>query len=440
MPAGHFRHRLRAVLGLAQLEPLAAEGLADEPAHRGIVLDDEHLSATLRQQVADRGQQALDLEGLGEEIGSPQRCRATETVLARADDDGNVSRRGRALQPLEHVPAAELAAETNVETDERRRIRGGACEGELTGGGGFDLVAFRGEELLEHGGCRGVLFDDEDPAAAHAVAVAVPGDRQLEPKGRALTLDALEADAAAVRFDDLAADCEPEACAADLARVRRVDAKELVEHVALLLGRDTEPGIPDGDAGEAAVRLGRELYAPALGRVLDRVREEVADDLGDPVAFSEDDQRLPREDRNELVHGALGRVQLYLAGEDFRQVERLERQREVPLLDALQVEEVVDQRGQTATLAVDDLEVPLPRLLVDVVTKEQLRESQHPRQRRTQLVRHRRDELGLEPLRLAFGGRFVDDEDAAEPLAVNVEHRCREAHERAARLGHRVLV
>src|SRR5438128_6851490 len=52
---------------------------------------------------------------------------------------------------------------------------------------------------------------------------------QLEPEGRAGSGGAVEADPAAVGFDDLPAEREPETGAADGAGVGRVDAEELRE-------------------------------------------------------------------------------------------------------------------------------------------------------------------------------------------------------------------
>ena len=70
------------------------------------------------------------------------------------------------------------------------------------------------------------------------------------------------------------------------------------------------------------------------------------------------------------------------------------------LLDALQVEQVVEERGQPARLGPDDLEIA-PRLLRREVPLEHQRgEAEHAGERRPQLVRHVADELALHPLAL----------------------------------------
>ena len=53
--------------------------------------------------------------------------------------------------------------------------------------------------------------------------------------------------------------------------------------------------------------------------------------------------------------------------EQRTELERLEREREAPGLDPLQVEEVVDERRQTLGLAVNRLDVALPRVLVEIL-------------------------------------------------------------------------
>ena len=65
-------------------------------------------------------------------------------------------------------------------------------------------------------------------------ADTLPAGRELEPEGRALALDAGEADAAAVRLDDLARDGQAEADAGDAARLR-LAAEELREDARLVL-------------------------------------------------------------------------------------------------------------------------------------------------------------------------------------------------------------
>ena len=71
------------------------------------------------------------------------------------------------------------------------------------------------------------------------------------------------------------------------------------------------------------------------------------------------------------------------------------------VLDPLDVEEVLEQRGQPACLRVDDAEVVPPRRRVELALEQERREPEHARERRPQLVRDDADELGLPALALA---------------------------------------
>ena len=135
-----------------------------------------------------------------------------------------------------------------------------------------------------------------------------------------------------------------------------------------------------------------------------------------------------------MVRGLRGE-DLDLVLEQRCQLERLEREREAPGLDLLHVEEVVDQRRQPLRLAVDRLQVAPARVVVEVVVHQQLREAEHARERRAQLVRDGGDELGLEPRGVALGGDLADHDDAADQLAGGVVHGARVALEGPADIG-----
>ena len=72
--------------------------------------------------------------------------------------------------------------------------------------------------------------------------------------------------------------------------------------------------------------------------------------------------------------------------------------------------------------------------------QQQLREPDDARERRAQLVRHRRHQLVLEALGLALGGDLADDGGAPEPLAARAAHRRAVALEDAPGLGDLELV
>ncbi len=138
---------------------------------------------------------------------------------------------------------------------------------------------------------------------------------------------------------------------------------------------------------------------PPCGRELDRVREQVEDDLAEAplVAFDQVNagRQLEREPdavlRRRLAHHHDAAL------ERFAQRERGDLELDLAGLDLGQVEHVVDQRQQMVAgredvvqvlllLGVDVAEHPLP---------QHLREADDRVQRRPQLVRHVRKELAL---------------------------------------------
>src|SRR5919197_5906023 len=98
-------------------------------------------------------------------------------------------------------------------------------------------------------------------------------DRKRER--RALADLGLHLDLAAVEFDELARDVEAEPRPLLAARGARARLRVLVEDVAHVLRRDADARVGDGDAHRAALARGRDADAPALGRELQGVRDEV---------------------------------------------------------------------------------------------------------------------------------------------------------------------
>ena len=118
------------------------------------------------------------------------------------------------------------------------------------------------------------------------------------------------------------------------------------------------PGVPNGDPerrlGRAA-RLDRDL---ALAGELERVAEQVDEDLADPLAVEDDLGRragvLPGE-ADPLLRGqrpVLGDDRL----DELARIERLRVDRQPARLDLRQVEDLVDQAEQVATAALDPAE------------------------------------------------------------------------------------
>src|SRR6266568_4462373 len=77
----------------------------------------------------------------------------------------------------------------------------------------------------------------------------------------------------------LAADVEAEPGAADAAGEVRIESEELLEDPRLLGRGDSEAAVVDADPNAAAGSCERDAHAPAVGRVLDGVVDEVGQHL-----------------------------------------------------------------------------------------------------------------------------------------------------------------
>src|SRR4051795_12408129 len=98
------------------------------------------------------------------------------------------------------------------------------------------------------------------------------GDRDLDVERRAPAVAvALDPDAAVEAADELAADVEAEAGAADPARHVRIEAVELLEDAPPLGGGDAEPPVGDRPADAALALAQADLDRPAVRRILDGV-------------------------------------------------------------------------------------------------------------------------------------------------------------------------
>src|ERR1700754_1419884 len=84
----------------------------------------------------------------------------------------------------------------------------------------------------------------------------------------------LDADFAAVEFDELARDVEAEPRPLLAARGARAGLRVLVEDVVQVFARDADACVLDGDADERALARRAPTYAPAFGRELQSVRDE----------------------------------------------------------------------------------------------------------------------------------------------------------------------
>src|SRR5204862_708817 len=109
---------------------------------------------------------------------------------------------------------------------------------------------------------------------------------------------ALDADLAALRVHDRAADREPEAEAAgliaDLAR-----AEEPLEEPRLLVSWDARTFVSHGDADVPILRRARDEHFRRFGRVLARVREQIREHLPGAARIGQDAIRAGVELRHD---------------------------------------------------------------------------------------------------------------------------------------------
>src|SRR3954447_22930410 len=100
--------------------------------------------------------------------------------------------------------------------------------------------------------------------------------RHREPHGEAgaLALHAAHLERAAVGLDHLAGDRETQAGALDLQGAGQRRAEEALEEAVLLLARDADAAVLDGDLDELLAAGDPDLRGAPERRVLDRVRDQ----------------------------------------------------------------------------------------------------------------------------------------------------------------------
>src|SRR5256714_15658158 len=112
--------------------------------------------------------------------------------------------------------------------------------------------------------------------------------RQLDREGGAAARRRLHQDTAFHPLDELAADVQAEAAAADAVRLRRVEAVELLEDPLVLLGRDAGSLVADRDRDRPLVRPDAHLGAAVARGVLDRILDQVVEHLAQAAGVGVD--------------------------------------------------------------------------------------------------------------------------------------------------------
>src|SRR5262245_44797051 len=104
-------------------------------------------------------------------------------------------------------------------------------------------------------------------------------DRDLHEERGPLAVVRVDPDAPVEPVDELAADVEAEAGAADAARHVRIEAVELLEDAPALRRGNAEPAVADRPQHVVVLPPEADVDGPAVGRVLDGVLDEVDEDL-----------------------------------------------------------------------------------------------------------------------------------------------------------------
>lgn len=214
------------------------------------------------------------------------------------------------------------------------------------------------------------------------------------------------------------------------------------------LGGDAGAVVRNADDGVRAARARPDANHAAWVRVLHGVREDVAHALDEPRHVAFDEQRFVarrRFDRQRMTFFAQPR----LYGSDAlrhhaREIDRAALQRNAPLRDARDIEQVVDETGQLRGLTLDHVDGRLRARMAGEHARQQFARVGDRRKRIVQFVREHREKLVL----LAVGAaRRLDAVRAFVGflLARNDDgRRLREAHRQFAvarrRLAHLLAI
>ena len=168
----------------------------------------------------------------------------------------------------------------------------------LFAGDGFDdCVALAGEVFGDDGANAGVVVADEDGAFATWRGSSgsddvgrAGGAGKHDVEGGSEAEVALRPDGAAVLLDDAAADREAEAGAALLAGVGGFDLLEAVEDAVELVGGDAAAFVDDFQEDGVGGGFGVDANGGGDRRELDRVGEQVGEDLKDAVGVAVEEE------------------------------------------------------------------------------------------------------------------------------------------------------
>ena len=236
--------------------------------------------------------------------------------------------------------------------------------------------------------------------------------RQREHERAAFADLARDDNVAAEEAREVARDREPEAGAAVFAVAVAVGLAESFEDELVLMRGDADPGVADDEADAAWTPRRADLDLALLGE-LERVRDEVLQDLLDPLRIGRDLLRSVGVDRGHEGEVLVLRDRLEEAAhrlDDAGDRHVLRVHVHLARLDLAEIEDVVDEREEIVSGRVDRLREAdlLLGQVAGFVVGEELREDERAVQRRAQLVRHVREEVGLVPAGTLEGVGLLD--------------------------------
>jgi hypothetical protein len=162
----------------------------------------------------------------------------------------------------------------------------------------------------------------------------------------------LDPRATAVTLDDPLADAQTKT---EAVRPWPMRAAETLEDELLALGRDSETTIPHRNVDRLAILLRDHVDRPTVWRIVDRIREQIREDLLDAVPIRCDSEVI----RRSYTDGVLLGQRLHSSTDleqERGQVEPEPVHFEEARLEAIHVEEVADQSFELIDLFRDDRE------------------------------------------------------------------------------------
>src|SRR5690348_15948698 len=134
-----------------------------------------------------------------------------------------------------------------------------------------------------------------------------------------------------------------------------------------MLDRNTWTGIPNGDVYARVVGCGAQSHKALLGCVTDGVRGEILQRLFETSRIAEDPRR-PGRDLELQRNVALALRPFMTISDSLEQIfdgDRFGFRAITATFQAREVEEIADDRFQLVCFLFDDVEIALPRVVID---------------------------------------------------------------------------